>query len=110
MARHLRMDVLSVAILFAAACSRSTPAARSGTSGPTRGGSLTASLRSEPGTFNRFAPNANQAATDAVTRLTHATLVRVNRVTGDPEPWLAERWTTSPDGRTLTFTLRDGVT
>ncbi len=104
------MDVLSVAILFAAACSRSTPAARSGTSGPTRGGSLTASLRSEPGTFNRFAPNANQAATDAVTRLTHATLVRVNRVTGDPEPWLAERWTTSPDGRTLTFTLRDGVT
>ena len=70
---------------------------------------MIASLRSEPATFNRFAPNAGQAATDAVTRLAHATLVRVNRVTGDAEPWLAERWTTSPDGRILTFTLRDGV-
>ena len=40
----------------------------------------------------------------------HATLVRVNRVTGEPEPWLAERWTTSPDGRTITLTLREGVT
>jgi peptide/nickel transport system substrate-binding protein len=41
--------------------------------------------------------------------LTHATLVRLNRATGEPEPWLAERWTLSADGRTLTFTLRDAV-
>jgi peptide/nickel transport system substrate-binding protein len=40
----------------------------------------------------------------------HATLVRVNRVTGEAEPWLAERWSVSPDGRTFTITLRDGVT
>ena len=36
--------------------------------------------------------------------------MRVNRATGETEPWLAERWTTSPDGRTITLTLRDGVT
>lgn len=29
---------------------------------------------------------------------------------GRIHPWLAERWTVSPDGRAYTFTLRDGVT
>ena len=68
------------------------------------------SLRSEPSTFNRLGPNAPQAAVDAVTRLLHASLVRLDRVTDRPEPWLAEKWTVSPDGRTITLTLRDGVT
>ena len=45
-----------------------------------------------------------------VTRLTHATLVRLNRATGEYEPWLAEKWTASPDGLIFTLTLRDGVT
>ena len=71
---------------------------------------MTASVRSEPNTFNRFAPNGNQAAVDALTRLVHATLVRVDRASGEVQPWLAERWTTSPDGRTFTLTLRDGIT
>ena len=43
-------------------------------------------------------------------RLTQATLVRINRVSGEAEPWLAEKWSVSPDGRTITLTLRDGVT
>ena len=77
--------------------------------GPARGGSLTATLRSEPSTFNRLGTGGNQAAVDAVTRLTHASLVRLNRVTGDYEPWLAEKWTASPDGLVFTITLRDGV-
>lgn len=110
MARYLRHAAAFVAILFAASCSGSKPSAPAGPTGPARGGSLTASLRSEPGTFNRLGPPpANQAPVDALTRLTHATLARVNRVTGDVEPWLAERWTTSADGRTITLTLRDGV-
>ena len=111
MARHIRLFTAAAAILLAAGCNRSaetpTPAAATG---PVRGGSLTASIRSDPNTFNRFAPNGNQAAVDALTRLVHATLVRVDRVTGDVQPWLAERWTASPDGRTYTLTLRDGVT
>jgi peptide/nickel transport system substrate-binding protein len=104
-----RLLVAGVAILFAAACARPESPQKQGDNGPVAGGSLTASVRSEPGTFNRFAQNGSQFTPDILTRLTQATLVRVNRASGEVEPWLAERWTTSPDGRTLTFTLRDGV-
>jgi peptide/nickel transport system substrate-binding protein len=95
--------------LLAAACNR-TPAPAPVATGPARGGSLTATLRSEPSTFNRLGPGGDQAAPDAVTRLTHASLVRLNRTTGEYEPWLAQQWTASPDGRVFTLTLRDGVT
>jgi peptide/nickel transport system substrate-binding protein len=108
--RQFRVSLLIAATLIAVACDRSPAPITPGAGGPTRGGSLTASIRSDPATFNRYAPNGNQAATDAVTRLVHATLVKVNRATGDAEPWLAERWTTTPDGRTITLTLREGVT
>jgi peptide/nickel transport system substrate-binding protein len=66
-------------------------------------------MRSDVATFNRLGPNAQHAAEDAVTRLVHAPLVRLNRVTDQPEPWLAEKWTVSPDGRVITLTLRDGL-
>ena len=110
MARYLSAALLVVTFLAGSACDRSAPPPANTAASPVRGGSLTASIRSEPATFNRFAPNGNQAPVDALTRLVHASLVRVNRVTGEPEPWLAERWTVSPDGRTITLTLRDGVT
>ena len=109
MARHLTASILVGALIAASACARSPESTTPASSAPVRGGSLTASMRSEPATFNRFAPNANTAAVDALTRLMHAPLVRVNRVTGEPEPWLAERWSTSADGRTITLTLRDGI-
>jgi peptide/nickel transport system substrate-binding protein len=96
-------------LLPAVACNGAAPAPKSAASGPARGGSLTATLRSEPGTFNRFGPGGNSTPVEAVTRLTHATLVSLNRATGDYEPWLAEKWTASPDGRVFTLTLRDGV-
>jgi len=111
-ARCLRSAVVTCALLLGAACSPPAPepskSAPAG-SGPVRGGSLTASLRSEPGTFNRLGPDGNQAPIDALTRLTQAPLVRLNRVTDQPEPWLAEKWTVSPDGRVITLTLRDGL-
>ncbi|HET7698100.1 MAG TPA: ABC transporter substrate-binding protein [Vicinamibacterales bacterium] len=110
MARHLTAALVALSVTAAAACNRSPAPPAPAAAGPVRGGSITASIRSEPATFNRFAPNGNQAAVDAVTRLVHAPLVRLNRVTGDVEPWLAERWTTSADGRTITLTLRDGLT
>ena len=56
-------------------------------------GELVASMRSEPASYNRFAPSGVGAATDCVTMLTQARLVRVNRATDDLEPWLAEKWT-----------------
>ena len=48
-------------------------------------------------------------ATEVVALLTQARLVRVNRATQQVEPWLAERWTTSPDGLVYTLTLREGL-
>ena len=63
--------------------------------------------RAEPGSFNRFV--TARAGEELVTLLTHATLVRVNRVTGDLEPRLAREWTESPDGLTWTLKLREDV-
>ena len=97
-------------MVTAAACSTPAPSGQPDASGPARGGTLTVSLRSEPSTFNRLGPNAQQAPVDVVTRLLHASLVRLNRTTDQPEPWLAEKWSVSPDRRTITLTLRDGVT
>ena len=83
-------------LLAVAACSRIGAGARQDRRRRTRsrGGTLTASLRSEPPTFNRWRRPPQQAARRRrSTRLTQATLVRINRVTGEPEPWLAEKWT-----------------
>jgi peptide/nickel transport system substrate-binding protein len=73
----------------------------------TRGGTLTSSLRSEPRTFNRIA--AASVPVDLFSILTGGKLVRVNRATQEVEPALAESWTISPDNRTYTLKLRDGV-
>src|SRR5262245_19475537 len=112
-ARHLRnpaLAALAAVLLLAIACNKGAPPSSSATNtAPAHGGSLIASSRTEPHSFNRLGPNAQQAAVDAVTRLTHAPLVRLNRTTQQPEPWLAEKWTVSEDGRVITLTLRDGV-
>ena len=74
----------------------------------TRGGTLVSSLRSEPRTFNRIAFTG--VPVDLYSILTGSKLVRVNRATQEPEPALVESWTISPDNKTYTLTLRDGVT
>ena len=74
---------------------------------PQRGGVLAASLRSEPRSFNRLV--ARDYAAQLFTLLTQARLVRVNMATHEVEPWLAESWTSSPDGLVHTLTLRDGL-
>ena len=74
---------------------------------PTRGGSLIASIRSEPATYNRYLEPS--AAADAFSLITNGKLVRVNRATDELEPGLAERWTQSADGLAFTLQLRDGV-
>jgi peptide/nickel transport system substrate-binding protein len=74
---------------------------------PVRGGQLVVSIRSEPRTFNRFV--ASDAPTDLLAQLTQGRLVRINRATSELEPWLAERWESSPDGRIHTLHLRPGV-
>jgi peptide/nickel transport system substrate-binding protein len=106
-----RQNLLRTALLVitaAAACGRSdAPPARSAAGEPGRGGALVASVRSDASTYNRHA--AALAATDLVSLLTQARLVRVNRATDELEPWLAEAWRLEADNLTYTVTLRDGV-
>jgi peptide/nickel transport system substrate-binding protein len=52
---------------------------------------------------------AADQASDLLNVLTQGRLVRINRSTFELEPWLAERWESSPDGRTHTLHLRQGV-
>jgi peptide/nickel transport system substrate-binding protein len=87
---------------------RASTATHAPSTAPTVGGTLVVSVRSEPSTYNRHIAPA--AAVDAIAQLTQAKLIRLNRVTDETEPWLAERWTKSADGRSFTLTLRDGVT
>jgi peptide/nickel transport system substrate-binding protein len=74
---------------------------------PVRGGAAVGSTRTDPRSFNRVVHN--QIATEIYSMLAQGKLVRVNRESQELEPWLAERWTASPDGRTFTLTLREGV-
>ena len=72
-----------------------------------RGGELTASIRTEPASFNRHA--ARDTSTNLVSNLTQAMLVRVNQVTQAVEPALAESWQASDDRRRFTMALRRDV-
>ncbi len=97
-------------VLAAASCgSDSTRSPASGGSAPVRGGELTATLRSEPATYNRYIPSGASTAVELVNILTHARLVRVNRVTDELEPWIAEGWSPLADGVSYTLTLREGI-
>lgn len=97
--------VVGVALLWPR--SPSGPGPNAADTNPVRGGRLVATSRTEPKTFNRLA--SAQAVDALVALLTQASLVRVNRVTGALQPALATEWTSSPDGRTWTLKLREGV-
>lgn len=71
------------------------------------GGELRFCLRSEPKTFNPLL--VEEDSSDTVRYLTGGVLVRLNRQTQRLEPELATEWKTSKDGKTITFTLRQGV-
>jgi peptide/nickel transport system substrate-binding protein len=73
-----------------------------------RGGEIVVSLRSEPQSFNWFV--RHDMSTYIVTVLTQGKLVRIDRVTDEVEPWLAESWSRSEDGLRYTINLQRGVT
>ena len=77
-ARSVRVFV--AALLLAAAGCRSTPSPDK-PSASLRGGELTASIRTEPRNFARFGPP--ESTTYLVALLTHAGLIRIDRVTDD---------------------------
>jgi peptide/nickel transport system substrate-binding protein len=77
------------------------------TAGPVFGGSLRVGIRSEPQTWNRLL--ATDEVSHQITEQLHAALLRVNRLTQELEPELADSWSFSEDGRELTFKLRPDV-
>ena len=74
---------------------------------PSRPSAVVGTLRTEPTSFNRYSGVA--FPTLVVTYLTQAGLIRVNRITDEVEPWLAESWEGSQDGREFDIRLREGV-
>lgn len=77
---------------------------------PARGGELVAAIRTDPGGFNRYAGVQRiDNLVELLALLLQDKLVRVNRVTGELEPRLAESWTRSDDALTYTLKLRQGV-
>lgn len=72
------------------------------------GGTLVASVRSEPRSFNRFV--SHDTTSELVSLLTQAKLVRIDKATQDWEPWLASEVTASSDDTHYTLSLREGIT
>ncbi|MGI4853868.1 MAG: ABC transporter substrate-binding protein [Janthinobacterium lividum] len=68
---------------------------------------LTWALHAEPGTLDPAKVDDQSAET--VRFLTAGVLLRVNRMSGQPEPALAEHWDVSADGRAVTLRLRAGL-
>ncbi len=71
------------------------------------GGELRFYLHSDPKTFNPVL--VADDASETIRYLTGGVLVRVNRRTQQAEPELATAWTVSPDGRSISFQLREHV-
>lgn len=113
MNRHSRFPLVALIVvgllgyLWWSSSSRAPAPTPPAAARPARGGTLTGAVRSEPRSFNRLV--SRDFAVELVSLLMHGKLVRVNRATQELEPWLAERWTTSPDGLVHTLTLREGL-
>ena len=115
MSQLLTRQSRPVALFFAlalagalGACRSSKPPEPAATNGAVpRGGELTVSVRSEPKSFNRHV--SRDSTTLLVSNLMQGRLVQINQATQALEPWLAEGWTASDDGRRYTLTLRRDV-
>ena len=103
------LGILVTAALLAASLSLWRSSATPATSAirPQHGGELRAPIASPVRSFNPLV--SDDTATATVSMLTQGSLVRVNRATFEIEPWLAERWETSADGRVFTVHLRSGA-
>jgi len=106
-----RVALLTLALVAAPHCRPAaedmSPEAAGAGGAPVFGGVLRVGIPSEPLTWNRLL--VTDETSHQITARLHAALVRVNRVTQEIEPELAESWAFSADGRELTFRLRPGV-
>jgi peptide/nickel transport system substrate-binding protein len=75
--------------------------------GAQQGSQLRFCLAAQPKTLNPLM--VADEPSETIRYLTGGVLVRINRKTQQLQPELATAWKVTPDGRTITFTLRDGV-
>lgn len=99
---------LAAAALLLSGCS----GAGTNAAGDTSGKQLLTIPREDFATFTRnfnpFAPG--QVIAPLTTQAVYEAMLVYNPADGKATPWLATAWETTPDGKTVTFTLRDGVT
>src|SRR5690348_12480455 len=105
---------LLLALVLLSACSsvgNTPPGGQSSSNGVKYGGAVTI-VPSPYGEFTRnFNPFVNDNASLSGTRgMIYEPLLFFNREKNTITPWLATRYTWSSDLKTLTFTLRQGVT
>jgi peptide/nickel transport system substrate-binding protein len=111
-ARYALAFVSTFAILLAACAGSQQPAGGGGASPtaagkPVIGGSITFLINNDVVDFD---PLRSRAFVDRnIYYQIYDSLVRIDE-TGKIIPWLATKWDTSADGKTVTFTLRDDVT
>lgn len=101
------VTVLAVLLFVIAACGPTGPAQTTGGDTPGRGGRIIDALISDVKTLNPVL--SSDTSSSAVWGRVYSSLTRVNPDNGQIEPNLAEKFELSPDGLTLTYTLRDGL-
>ena len=96
----------AIALIVVAAGARLRRAATANPSSP-QTDTVVASIRAEPRSFNRYV--SRDLTTTVVTYLLHSCLVRINRLTDQLEPELAESWDLLTDQRTYRIRLRKNL-
>lgn len=84
-----------------------TTAAKPAAAAKPTGGRIIAGSFADVKTFNPVLTSDVQS--DYVSRRMYESLVFFNSESGEPIPMLAEKWEISPDAKTYTFTLRNGL-
>src|SRR5260370_42650691 len=109
---------LSAVLLVATACAPAAPApgpsvksvvpgTSTASDQPRSGGRVIVGDQSDSKTLQPVL--STDTASSLVWARMYLGLIDVDHTTGAPVPWLAEKWEVSPDSKTMTFTLRDGL-
>ncbi|WP_410813987.1 ABC transporter substrate-binding protein [Micromonospora sp. 067-2] len=104
--RTLVAVTLAPLLAFAAGCSTGTVPAAEAAGQPRTGGALTWAVETEPITLNPH--QYAQAKARLLVWNSFESLLTYDKQ-GKLVPWLATGWQGTPDGRTYTLTLRDGI-
>ncbi len=104
----LAAGVLAATATLLAGCAGAATTSAADAGPPQPGGTLRYGLSGAPTCSDPAQAGTNQ--TIYVTRQVVDSLTDQNPETGAIEPWLAESWDVSPDAKSFTFHLKDGVT